>query len=231
MSTPIATLTAEEAYRRWAPTYDATENPLLALEERCLFPKLGFVTGSDVLDIGCGTGRWLKRMNSLGARSLQGVDSSAAMLSIAQKSCPSQTRLYAADATSLPLSDASVDLVIGSFVLSYIRFFDTSLGEVARVLRPGGRLVLSDLHPQARAHGWQSTFRFRESVYAIATYSYTLPELWKALTSHEFSIDFREEPYLGEPERDIFVRSGKEDLFSSASGIPAIYIAGLRKQR
>ncbi len=231
MNTLVATLSPEDAYQCWAPTYDSTNNPLLALEERYLRPKLDFIAGLDVLDVGCGTGRWLKHMCSLGTKSLQGVDSSAAMLAIARKSCPSQIQLYQADALSLPIPDESVDLVVGSFLLSYVKSPRSFIKEVERVLRPQGRLVLSDLHPEARARGWQSTFRFRNSVYAIATYSYTLQSLCKSLKSSGFSTEFHEEPYLGEPEWHVFVRSGREDLFPAAAGGPAIYVVGVRKSK
>jgi ubiquinone/menaquinone biosynthesis C-methylase UbiE len=231
MSIPIATLAPEEAYRRWAPTYDTTENPLLILEERYLFPKLGFLSGCDVLDIGCGTGRWLRHMSALGARSLEGVDSSEAMLSIAKKSCPTQVMFYHANAASLPLPDNSIDVVMASFLLSYVRSLKTFAHEVARVLRPEGRLLLSDLHPEARASGWRSTFRFRKSVYAIATHDYSLEVLCQSFNALGFSIESCEEPHFGEPERQIFIRSGREELFSAATSVPAIYLASLRKAK
>jgi ubiquinone/menaquinone biosynthesis C-methylase UbiE len=230
MSTPVATLTPEEAYRRWARTYDTTESPLLMLEERHLDPKLGSLSGCDVLDIGCGTGRWLRKLSTLGARFLNGIDSSEAMLSIARKTCPPQVRLHQASAAFLPLPDNSVDLVMASFLLSYVPSLDPFVHEVERVLRPGGRLLLSDLHPEARTNGWRSTFRFRQSVYAIATYPYSLEDLQNSLYARGFVTEFCEEPRFDEPERLIFLRAGREDLFCAAKDLPAIYIVGLRKK-
>jgi ubiquinone/menaquinone biosynthesis C-methylase UbiE len=229
MSFPAKTLTPEEAYRLWAPTYDSIDNPLLILEERWLLPKVEALSGCHVLDVGCGTGRWLKHMSSRGAKSLQGVDNSAAMLSIARRSCSPQIMLHQANAISLPIPDESVDLVIASFLLSYVQFLDIFIWEVDRVLRPGGRLLLSDLHPQARARGWQSTFHAQDILYTITTYPYTLDDLRELTKSIGLSIEFCEEPYFGEPESQVFARSGRAELFASTSWIPAIYIAGLRK--
>ena len=63
-----------EAFDAWAEVYDTQPNPLLALEERVLGPMMPDVRGLDVLDAGCGTGRWLERLADRSPRSLLGVD-------------------------------------------------------------------------------------------------------------------------------------------------------------
>ncbi len=70
-------LAAAEAYRLWAPEYDATPNPLLALEERLLRDELRRAVRGLVLDVGCGTGRWGRLLE--GCRYF-GVDRCAEML-------------------------------------------------------------------------------------------------------------------------------------------------------
>jgi ubiquinone/menaquinone biosynthesis C-methylase UbiE len=72
-----------EAFDGWAASYDEQPNPLLALEQRVLLPRLGDVRGLDVLDAGCGTGRWLAQLAGRSARSLAGVDISSVMLGLA----------------------------------------------------------------------------------------------------------------------------------------------------
>ena len=72
-----------EVFDRWAPSYDTQPNPLLALEQRVLLPRLGDVRGLDVLDAGCGTGRWLGQLAGRSPRSLIGVDISPVMLGLA----------------------------------------------------------------------------------------------------------------------------------------------------
>ena len=56
-----------EGYQRWALTYDDDPNPLLAREERHLLPLLAALHGKRILDLACGTGRWLEKLTGLGA--------------------------------------------------------------------------------------------------------------------------------------------------------------------
>lgn len=229
MSAPHPRISPEDAYRLWAPTYDATENPLLALEERYLLPQLDCVRGATVVDVGCGTGRWLKRMAQLGASSLTGVDSSSDMLAIAQMHRLRNTDLHQTDAVHLPSATESVDIVIASFLVSYLGSLSLFLQEMFRVLRPGGVLFLTDLHPEGRRRGWASTFRHENEVYVIDTVPYTLDNLRREASLARFYPQFCLEPCFGEPERQFFLRAQRSDLFEASAAKPAIYIAAMKK--
>lgn len=229
MSRPVAVLNPKEAYQQWASTYDTTDNPLIALEERILLPDLANIRIHDALDVGCGTGRWLRKLDILGGTSIRGIDSSSAMLEVAHRTCSQSVKLHLADASMLPLPGESVDFVIASFLLSYVQSHDLLIKEIYRVLRPGGTVVLSDLHPEARSRGWRTTFKMQESTYEIETCTYTLTDLRCALINAGFSMRFSREPYFGDSERPIFLRAQHEDLFSTTQELPAIYILGWTK--
>src|SRR5438445_5496681 len=110
-----------EGYERWAPTYDHTPNPLLNLEGRtlaALLPKLG---GKRVLDLACGTGRWLERILVQGADLAVGTDLSTAMLRAAGGKRSIEGRLVRADCLNLPFRSAVFDLVICSFALGHLQ--------------------------------------------------------------------------------------------------------------
>ncbi|MGB0064509.1 MAG: methyltransferase type 11, partial [Terracidiphilus sp.] len=66
-------LNPQGAYQLWAAHYDSAVNPLLALEERRMAAQFGDFSGKDIVDLGCGTGRWLKKLESCRPRSLTGV--------------------------------------------------------------------------------------------------------------------------------------------------------------
>ncbi len=96
----------------WAEVYDTQPNPLLALEERVLGSMMPNVRGLDVLDAGCGTGRWLQRLLARSPRSLLGVDISPAMLLLAGIKLSQNCSLRLGSCTALPVNDTACDMVL-----------------------------------------------------------------------------------------------------------------------
>lgn len=101
----------------------------------------------DVLEVGCGTGFFLLNLWQAGfAARLHATDISAGMV---RRCVDNGARLGAvvhaevADAESLPLPDASFDLVVGHAVLHHLPDVDAAVTELIRVLRPGGRLLIA----------------------------------------------------------------------------------------
>lgn len=98
--------------------------------------------GDRALDLGCGAGRFLTVLEAAGAQPI-GVDISARALERARRVAPgADTRLLESDG-SLPLDHGSVDLVWCSEVIEHAADTGQLLGEVRRVLAPGGRLLLT----------------------------------------------------------------------------------------
>ncbi|GAA4259334.1 class I SAM-dependent methyltransferase [Dactylosporangium darangshiense] len=95
------------------------------------------------LDIGCGTGLHFAAVRARGYDVI-GADLSADQLRVAAGRNP---RVVRADAARLPLADASVGAVTMTFIHTDVDDFAAVVGEAARVLRPGGRLVYLGLHP------------------------------------------------------------------------------------
>ena len=135
---------AAEGYAIWASTYDSDPNPLIDLDEATLRPILGRYPPGQVLDAACGTGRWAAYLSQRG-HVVHGVDESPAMLEVARAKVP-DAQFSLGDLRSLPLPSDSVDLVVCSLALTYLPDLDAPLGEFARVLRPGGHAVLSNIH-------------------------------------------------------------------------------------
>jgi cytosine/adenosine deaminase-related metal-dependent hydrolase/ubiquinone/menaquinone biosynthesis C-methylase UbiE len=215
-----------EVFDRWAPSYDAQPNPLLALEQRVLLPLLGGVCGLDILDAGCGTGRWLWQLTGRSARSLVGVDISPAMLGLAGSKLNHGCELLLGSCTALPVRDATADLVLSSFVVSYLDDVDLFAQEIDRVARPGATIFLTDMHPETEAclqwkRGWGGT--------KVDGRGWTLGRIIHAFETCGFTQVSLTEPAFGIPEQQIFMECGREDLYDSAAGLPAIYVLQLRK--
>lgn len=128
---------ARDYERRWAAYLDATLGP--TREELDLPPA------ARLLDVACGTGALLRRLRATHpAAVLCGVDVSAPMLAVARARAGAETSLAQADAARLPFADATFDAVVSASALHHWPRPERVLAEMARVVRPGGRVVLTD---------------------------------------------------------------------------------------
>ena len=111
----------------------------------------GDVSGHRILDAGCGSGPLSAALRDRGAV-VTGFDVSAAMVDLARQRLGEDADLHVADlAAPLPFADAEFDDVVASLVLHYLEDWAGPLSELRRVLKPGGRLMVSVNHPCAYA--------------------------------------------------------------------------------
>ena len=111
--------------------------------------------GADrVLDLGCGDGQIARALASTGA-SVVGVDPTTNQIDVATERAGGPV-FAQAGAAVLPFSDGAFDGVIACLVFEHIDDVDAAIGEVARVLRPGGRFTFMLNHPllQTPGSGW-----------------------------------------------------------------------------
>jgi ubiquinone/menaquinone biosynthesis C-methylase UbiE len=135
-------LSTREGYDRWAAWYDDQPNQLLEIEQPIVREILDGLPVGVALDAACGTGRHAAYLASLG-HTVIGLDSSPGMLARAREKVP-QGEFHEADLHELPLADDSVDLVVCAIALVHLADIEGPFREFARVLRPGGHLVVSD---------------------------------------------------------------------------------------
>jgi ubiquinone/menaquinone biosynthesis C-methylase UbiE len=218
-----------EAYERWAPIYDHAPNPLLAREERYLLTFFVDLRNKRILDLACGTGRWLERLMNRGATSGVGIDCSIAMLRIAGKKSATKRRLARAVCQSLPFRTAVFDLAICSFALGHIRGLGSMVHELARVTKPGADVFVSDLHPDAYARGWRAGFRDGNTSVQIEMQPRAAEETVHRFCSNGFECLTHESLRLGDPEKPIFAQAGKSHAFADACQIPAVLVCHFRR--
>ena len=147
---------ATETFRRQGAEWDETRAlglPAAAVEQ-ALLSLLPAGNLGRVLDIGTGTGRLLELIGPRAAHAL-GIDASRAMLALARHRLASPALSHCvvrqADMYRLPLADAEFDLAVLQMVLHHAEDPPAALREAARVLRPGGLLVVVDLADHGRA--------------------------------------------------------------------------------
>jgi demethylmenaquinone methyltransferase / 2-methoxy-6-polyprenyl-1,4-benzoquinol methylase len=121
---------------------------------------LGLARGSLVLDLACGTGDFCRELARAGLRPA-GFDFSYGMLAAARTTAP----LVQADILTLPMPDGSADGITCGFALRNVVDLDALFTEIARVVRPGGRIALLEVsQPRARILRWGHALYFNKIV-------------------------------------------------------------------
>jgi ubiquinone biosynthesis O-methyltransferase len=162
------------AYRAWR----ASELGRITdqIEEALIIGLIGPIRSERVLDVGCGDGMLSVRLAREGA-DVTGLDSDPRMLAAARDRA-SRSRAVVAyvegNATSLPFADDSFDVVVAVTVLCFVPDAGRALSEMARVLRPGGRLVIGELGRYSlwavkrRLSGWLGSRTWRAAFFRSA---------------------------------------------------------------
>ena len=193
---------SSEVFDTWAQVYDEQPNPLLMLEHRFLSQILPDLSGFDVLDVGCGTGRWLQLLTSRGPASLTGVDSSPQMLHHAATKLGAACCLRLGSCVALPIPNATIDLVVSSFVLSYLESVQNFARELHRVTRPGATVFLTDMHPETAAScNWKRSFTHESSKETIRAHGYSLQKITDIFEAHGFELLTNIQPTFDSEER------------------------------
>ena len=117
------------------------------------------VTG-DLLDAGCGTGQMLRLLRDTrpGAFALTGLDRSSAIIDAARTVVgddPS-VKLVVGRLEEMPFTDASFDVVLAMGSLEYVTIVERAIGEIARVLRPGGLAICTMQNPRSPYRLWDA---------------------------------------------------------------------------
>lgn len=137
----------DTTYDGVAPLYDDTfeDISVRADELRWLRHSLSDLRNPTLLDVGCGTGSFLRAIEDL-VEKAQGVDLSAGMVAHAKKRSTASGKLSFTkiDGPQLPFADDSFDVVTSVLSFRYLDW-DPIISEVLRVLRPGGRLFIIDM--------------------------------------------------------------------------------------
>lgn len=169
--------TVARAYARWAPIYDFVFGAVFDAGRKASIAAAESI-GGRILDVGIGTG--ISLLDYAPAHRIVGVDYSEPMLRkaherVAEHGLSNVEALAVMDAERMALPDRSFDVVVAQFVITAVPKPEATLNEFARVVRPGGEIVLVNhigaeegarrvfelcFAPIARKLGWRPEFRF-----------------------------------------------------------------------
>jgi SAM-dependent methyltransferase len=148
---------ASAGYGEWSQTYDDPGNWVVSVEDEVMRTLFAALPAGRALDAACGTGRHALTLEQLG-HDVIGVDTNASMLARAREKSTT-LELRTGDLAELPLDDASVDLAVCALALTHLSDLRLPVAELARVVRPGGRVLLTDVHPVCVFMGAQALYR------------------------------------------------------------------------
>lgn len=163
------------AYASWRST--ALGSVTDALEQRLILDLMGELSGRRVLDVGCGDGNLVCATASRGA-DVTGIDPDPSMLDAARARATSagfSATFLEGQVECLPFPDFAFDVVVSVTVLCFVQDAQAAIREMARVLRPGGRLVLGELGrwsiwaAQRRVRGWLGSPAWRSARFRTAS--------------------------------------------------------------
>ncbi|MCK4343540.1 MAG: class I SAM-dependent methyltransferase [Phycisphaerae bacterium] len=158
MANPIH-LHTQAGYDRWATIYDDELNPLVTLEEPLVREWLHTPAGLRVADVGCGTGRHAAWLADAGAE-VDAYDYSPGMMSKARAKLSNRgVRLHEHTLPApLPAADGTFDVLLLALVADHLADLETTYRDLRRVLKPGGRLIFTVLHPAMNLLGITARF-------------------------------------------------------------------------
>lgn len=147
-------------------------------------------TVSVVLDLGCGTGRFLPMLSQLPVSRVIAIDPSRGMLSIAARDRVLPDAAYlCGSAEAIPLRDGTCDLAWLSQMFHHVRDRDRSAQELRRVLRSGERVLIRGTMAD-RLEGFPTLFRFFPGAREIARDVPTFSQTTEPLENHGFTLEF-----------------------------------------
>jgi malonyl-CoA O-methyltransferase len=219
-------LTAETlaAYQRWAPLYPPTaHNPLMQAEQQAMVEHWPPVDGRRALDLACGTGRYSRLLAQTGAAQVVAMDFCVPMLhqvSGATRVCGSMMQL--------PFADQAFGIVISGLALGHAANVHAWMGEIARVLTPGGTVLYSDFHPEAVRVGFTRSFKDeRDDTCTVPHYCHDVAVQREAAAAANLTIDIIHEVRVGVELRESFPKSA--EFYRRWDGLPIALIVRARK--
>lgn len=187
-------------YDEWSATYDSVVNPTRDLEKRACESVLGGLEFGRVLELGGGTGKntgWLAERS----RELISVDLSPEMQAVArEKVKAANVEFRIGDVTAEWDFGDGFDLITCSLILEHVEDLGHILREASRVLGPGGRFYVCELHPFKQYAGSKARFETVEGVKIVECFTHHLSDYTNAAASAGFAVE-RIDEWFDEDDR------------------------------
>jgi ubiquinone/menaquinone biosynthesis C-methylase UbiE len=177
----------KEAYNRWSVTYDVGANKTRDAEALALRDLLSKVNFSNVIELGCGTGKntaWLAER----ADHVIAVDFSEEMVNEAKKKIKLNTEFVSADVRRpWPFSNIEADLITSSLILEHIENIDFIFQQANEHLASQGLFYIGELHPFKQYQGTKARFEIDSTMVTLECFTHHISEYFEGARKNKFS--------------------------------------------
>lgn len=141
----------DSTYSAWSHTYDSDDNVMLAVEREAVSSLLEAISAAEALDAATGTGHYAVMLAKRGCR-VFAFDANKEMLAVARdKGSGLDITFTQGELPLVPFKNLEVDVVTCTMALAHVAALEETICNLAAVLRTGGSLLVSDLHPDLQA--------------------------------------------------------------------------------
>lgn len=223
----VPELDVATGYAAWAPTYDTMPNGLIRAEEPLVRAATADLEVGTALDVACGTGRHAAWLSAAG-HATTGIDATPEMLDIASRRAP-EVDFHVGDFTRLRIEDNTFDFAICALALTHLADPSQAIHEMARVVRPGGRIVLTDAHPTFVLIQGQAVFPTASGLAFVRNYPHLHGTYLRAFRAAGLAvIDCLEAPMEVDFTQGMFAEVA-DAATALWDGVPAALLWSLRK--
>lgn len=220
---PIKVLAPAEAYLRWAPTYE--EVGALAELDELAVRRLDPSPDGPLLDAACGTGRRLRGADGAFRCGAFGIDLVLPMLLAGARGAA----VAAADLMALPFAAGSFRTAWCRLAIGHVAEAERVYAELGRALAPGGRLVVTDFHPDAARRGLVRSFRSGGELLAVEHHVHEVDAHRRAAADAGLALETLLEVPAGEEVRARFEAAGKLDAWEAQRDLPVLLALAFRR--
>lgn len=183
-------MSVQQHYNQWSETYDEMENKTRDLEKKAGQAVLTGLSFTNVLELGCGTGKntgWL----SESAKQHLAVDLSKGMLEKAREKVSREHVVFKQADITKPWDFVStgIDLVTCSLILEHIQDLHFIFSEAGKVLNVGGLFYICELHPYKQYTGSKARFETAEGTQVLQCFVHHLSDYTGAALANGFAIE------------------------------------------
>lgn len=180
----------QDAYTRWAATYDSDRNLTRDLDRLATERTLLNGQYRNILELGCGTGKNTALLHRVG-RQILALDFSTGMLREAKTKVSADHVLFVrADLTKpWPAKTGSFELVVCNLVLEHIEDLNPIFSQASEALMTGGQFFVSELHPFRQYQGTQANFRTQQETVSIEAFMHHVSDFTESARANGLAVE------------------------------------------